>query len=47
MHQVEFKPAPLCLVIRCRINLKPGLHLSVFAENRRERILNMISVNGH
>ncbi len=25
---------------------KPGLHLSVFAEKRRERIANMISVNG-
>ncbi len=25
---------------------KPGLHLSVFTENRRERIANMISVNG-
>ncbi len=29
-----------------RLCIKPGLHLSVFAENRRERIANMISVNG-
>ncbi len=25
---------------------KPGLHLLLFTENRRERITNMISVNG-
>ncbi len=26
--------------------IKPGLYLSVFAKNRRERIENMISMNG-
>ncbi len=36
------------LIEKCNRNwsyVKPGLHLSVFAENRRERIANMISVN--
>ncbi len=27
------------------VNDKPALHLAVFAENRQERIVNMISVN--